>query len=437
MKKIKKWKLFLLYPLLTLCLIVIIFITYKLNQSTVILTENGIYQRLQVPVKDKFVDINVYLAGIADKPIFEKDFVEGPIVTYQKDKTISIDWFSEGITHQKNYGSDIENFSINTKYSTQDFILPKIDIPLTEIATSPNKIGFFSDVHGDYQYMITVLKNLKVIDSMGNWDFEDNHLVIVGDMVDRGTEVDKVLWAIVQLSEQAKKVGGMVHYLIGNHEQYILKGNFSRVNPKNLYAIQQMMPFEKAYSKQTYIGKWLRTRPVILKIGNTLIAHGGVSPQTAEKKYTVQQINQAMWDYWDEKSVEDDLKEIILGKTGITQYRGYIRPNDEIKKATNKEVDQVLKTYNASRIIVGHTNVGAITPLFDGKVYDINAIETCPQALVLEGENTKIIDVGIVKKDVSTKLSARDFSLFKKNDLKMISSTIGNIIKLSSIPHPY
>ena len=437
MKKMKKWKLFLLYPLLTLCLLVIIFITYKLNQSTVILTENGIYQRLQIPVKDKFVDINVYLSGTADKPTFEKDFVEGPIVTYQKDKKISIDWFSEGIAHQKNYSSDIENFSINTKYGNQDFILPKIDIALTEIATSPDKIAFISDIHGDYQYMITVLKNLKVIDSMGNWDFEDNHLVIVGDMVDRGAEVDKVLWKIVQLSERAKKAGCMWHYLIGNHEQYILKGNFSRVNPKNLYSIQQMMPFKKAYSEHTYIGKWLRTRPVILKIGNTLITHGGVSPQIAEKKYTVQQINQAMWDYWGKKSVEDDLKEIILGKTGVTQYRGYIRPNDEIKKATNKEVDQVLKTYNASRIIVGHTNVEAITPLFDGKVYDINAIETCPQALVLEGEYTKIIDGGIVKNDMSAKLLARGFSLFKKNDLKMISSTIGNIIKLSSIPHPY
>ncbi|MBW1298216.1 hypothetical protein GBO31_22095 [Aquimarina litoralis] len=437
MKKKKKWKLYLLYPILTICTIMLLIIGYKLNQSTVTLTENGIYKTLHIPIKNKFIDINVNLAGAADQPKFESDFIQGPIVSYTNNETLQVAWYNAGKNHEKIYDANIKSFSIHTEDEKHDFILPEIDTPPTVIKTTPNKVAFISDVHGDFQYMNNVLFNLNVIDSLGNWNFDTNHLVIAGDMVDRGTSVDQVLWKIVLLSEQAKQAGGMVHYLIGNHEQYILKGNFSRVHPKNLYATQQMMPFAKAYSNNTYLGKWLRTRPVLLKIGNTLVTHGGVSPETVVKKYTVQQINQAMWDYWNEKPIEEDLKEIILGKTGVTQYRGYIRANDEVKKASKNQVQQVLEYYDASRVIVGHTNVDSITPIFEGKVYDINAIETSPQALLLENGKPKVINIGLVKEEKTYKTYHRDFSLSKANDLKLIALTINSAIKLSMIPHPY
>jgi len=309
--------------------------------------------------------------------------------------------------------------------------------PAIEINNTPDKIAFISDIHGDYTYMDCILKNLNIIDSDGNWSFNKNHLVIAGDMVDRGSEVSKVLWKIVELSEQARKSGGMIHYLIGNHEQYITKGNFSRVDPVNLYAIQQMMPFKDAFSNKTYIGKWLRTRPVVVKIGNTIITHGGISPDTAAKNFSLQQINQAMWDYWEDKPVNDAMKETILGQTGITQYRGYSRQNNEIKKATQQQIDTILKTYKASHIIVGHTNVPKIQPLYGGKIYNINAIETSPQALIFENNKLRIVDIGIIKEENTHRMYKRGFSFGKKNDLKMIAYTIRNIVKLSSISHPY
>ncbi len=437
MKKTKKWKLYLLYPILTLCSIMLIIIAYKLNQSTVTLTENRIYKTLHVPIKNKFIDINVNLAGAADKPKFDPDFMQGPIAQYTNKETLNVHWFSQGKHHKKEYNTSIDSFSITIGEDNHNFILPEISTPPTVIKTTPNKVAFISDIHGDYKYMNKVLQSLNVIDSLGNWNFSNNHLVITGDMVDRGTAVDQVLWKIVLLSEQAKRVGGMVHYIIGNHEQYMLKGNFSRVHPKNLYATQQMMSFKNAYSNKTYLGKWLRTRPVLLKIGNHLIAHGGVSPKTAEKNYTIQQINQAMWDYWNDKPLEDDLKEIILGKTGVTQYRGYIRPNEEVKKASLDQVQDILESYTASRVIVGHTNVDAIKPLFEGRVYDINAIETSPQALILENNQPKIVNIGLLKQDELDQTYHRSFSLLKTNDLKMVTSTIHNIMKLSMIPHPY
>ncbi|WP_109097164.1 metallophosphoesterase [Aquimarina sp. AU58] len=437
MKKIKKWKLFLLYPLLGILTLILMIIVYKLNQSTVILTENGIYKTLQVPVKSKFIEFNANLAGAADHPTFDDDFIEGPIVTYQKNNTISVDWYQNDKAHHKTYDSTIKNFTIDTKNQILNFSLPQIKVPVTEITTTPDKIAFISDIHGDYEYMNTLLKNLKIIDSLGNWCFGENHLVIAGDMVDRGTKVSTVLWKTVQLSEQAELAGGMVHYLLGNHEQYILRGNFSRVNPANLFAIQKMMSFKDAFSNKTYLGQWLRTRPILLKIGTTLITHGGISPETATKKYSIKQINQAIWEYWDDKPIDENLKEIILGKTGVTQYRGYVKQNDKIKKSSKKEVEEILKTYNASHIIVGHTNVPSIEPLYNGHIYNINAIETSPQVLFFENGIPKIMNTGVIKKEKTQQVYSRGFSFFKVNDLKMIVFTIRNIVKLSSIPHPY
>ncbi|SEK88051.1 Calcineurin-like phosphoesterase [Aquimarina amphilecti] len=437
MKKLKKIRVFIFYPILGIILIMLTLITYKLNQSSVFFSENGVYTSLLVPIKAKFVDININLSGTADSTSFTKDFLEGPIVTYDKNQDISVDWFYNGTVHHKNYNNSIKNFSIDTGDKQLDFVLPNINKPITEVNNAPNKIAFISDIHGDYTYMDCTLKSLKVIDSDGNWSFNKNHLVIAGDMVDRGNEVSSVLWKIVSLSEQAREAGGMVHYLIGNHEQYILKGNFSRVDPLNLYAIQQMMSFKDAFSDKTYLGKWLRTRPVIVKIGSIVITHGGISPNTANKKISLQQINQAMWDYWENKSVDNSLKEIVLGKTGVTQYRGYIRQNDEIKKATSQQVNTILETYNASQIIIGHTNVPKIKPLYDGKVYDINAIETSSEALVFENGSLNVVDIGIIKQENTHNMYHRDFSFGKINDWKMITSTIGNIIRLSSISHPY
>lgn len=437
MKKSKKIRVFIFYPVLGIILIMLTLIIYKLNQSSVFFSENGVYTSLQVPIKEKFIDININLSGTADSTSFTKDFMEGPIVTYNKNQDISVDWFYNGNVYHKNYSNSIKKFSIDTGDKKLNFMLPNINKPVTEVNNTPNKIVFISDIHGDHTYMDCTLKNLNVIDSDGNWNFNKNHLVIAGDMVDRGNEVSKVLWKIVALSEQARAAGGMVHYLIGNHEQYILKGNFSRVDPLNLYAIEQMMSFKDAYSDKTYLGKWLRTRPVIVKIGSMIITHGGISPDTANKNFSLQQINQAMWDYWENKSVDDSLKEVILGKTGVTQYRGYVRQNDEVKKATPQQIDTILKTYNASQIIVGHTNVAKIKPLYDGKVYDINAIETSSEALVFEKDTLKVVDIGILKQEHTYDMYQRDFSFGKINDWKMITSTIGNIIRLSSISHPY
>ena len=75
-----------------------------------------------------------------------------------------------------------------------------------------------SDIEGNFGAFRKLLQANHVIDDNFNWTFEKNHLVLIGDFVDRGTMVTEVLWLIYSLEEKAKAAGGYVHYILGNHE---------------------------------------------------------------------------------------------------------------------------------------------------------------------------------------------------------------------------
>src|SRR3546814_5766734 len=58
------------------------------------------------------------------------------------------------------------------------------------------------------------------------------------------------------------------------------------------------------------IGEWLRQQPVALKLGSVLFVHGGVSPQVARTGLTVDQLNAAMQDYWNDNRSEEHTSEL-------------------------------------------------------------------------------------------------------------------------------
>jgi len=79
-----------------------------------------------------------------------------------------------------------------------------------------------SDVHGQYNAARELLLNAEVIDENNRWVCGEGHLVIVGDIFDRGPDVTPTLWLIHNLQQEAERAGGRVHFLLGNHETMIL-----------------------------------------------------------------------------------------------------------------------------------------------------------------------------------------------------------------------
>ncbi len=95
-----------------------------------------------------------------------------------------------------------------------------------------DSIGVITDIHGEYNIYIDLLKAAGIIDRNLNWKFGKGHLVVLGDIFDRGSMVNEVLWHLFGLEKQAEKAGGMVHVLLGNHEFLVLRKDLSFINEK-------------------------------------------------------------------------------------------------------------------------------------------------------------------------------------------------------------
>ena len=247
----------------------------------------------------------------------------------------------------------------------------------------PDKIIVISDIEGNFDAFSSFLLNNKVIDNNYNWIFGNGHLLLNGDFVDRGKNVTQVLWLIYKLENQADKQGGKVHYILGNHEIMNFQGN-ANYNKKKYKRVAQLISKNDSitvatkfmYSDKTELGKWLRSKNVIEKIGNYLFVHAGISPEILKYSVSISDINRIARDNWDKNLYDEEennkVENFITGKKGVYWYRGLAQDYKYYEKIKETELNKVLKYYQADKIIFGHTVVEDITKEFKGKTINID-----------------------------------------------------------------
>lgn len=146
---------------------------------------------------------------------------------------------------------------------------------------SARRIVAVGDLHGDYNQTLSVLRLTGLLNTHNRWDGGDTYLVQTGDILDVGPDDLRIVRFLMDLGTQARKVGGDVHQLIGNHELRNLNGDFSKVDPGSLE--QDGGEAGRAYllSNRSKLGMYLRTRKAIFHYGPFLFMHGGFSTATA------------------------------------------------------------------------------------------------------------------------------------------------------------
>ena len=92
-----------------------------------------------------------------------------------------------------------------------------------------------ADVHGAFEAMVDTLQEAAVIDEQLAWSGAATHLVIVGDILDRGPRSRDAMDLLMRLEGEALAAGGAVHVVIGNHESMNLIGDLRYVS-KSEYA---------------------------------------------------------------------------------------------------------------------------------------------------------------------------------------------------------
>lgn len=304
------------------------------------------------------------------------------------------------------YFVDEKNEIKSQKFNDKDSLLVQVDNPekdffyvhindSTKISNSvfemPEKLIAISDIEGNFEAFSSFLKANKVIDEKFNWIFGNGHLILNGDFVDRGQNVTQVLWLIYKIENEAKKSGGEVHYVLGNHELLNFQGSYKYNNHK--YDEVSKLIYEKQdqsylslttqsdyvkyiYSNKTEIGKWLNSKNGMIKIGNYVFVHGGISPEILKYNLSISRINEIS-----RENLNSDLynnpkgdgeANFIIGRKGIFWFRGLATDYKYYDKIDEIELDNVLKKFNASKIVHGHTPVDDITKSFNGKVINID-----------------------------------------------------------------
>jgi hypothetical protein len=301
---------------------------------------------------------------------------DGPHIYQEKDK-LKAEWIQNSVFMEAVIGP--ENFSRFSKKFNLSF---SYDDLLNSFLLRPNheqkhrhadSIAVISDIHGNYLVYTDLLKSTGIIDENLKWNFGKGHLVILGDMFDRGDMVTEVLWHLFGLEIQAEKAGGKVHILLGNHEFMALRNDLCYANPK--YAMTASFSnkdYADHFSEETVLGTWLRSKPVVITIDDIMLVHAGISDELVQGNLHVRKINKMFTD----KIIGKDLHmiaewesvKLLQGKQGPVWYRGYFYD----PAFCEKTIDGILDFYGVKHVVVGHTPNASINSLFGNKILGID-----------------------------------------------------------------
>ena len=307
---------------------------------------------------------------VSDSIIYETD---GPYVFYRNDEIIVKTIEEDGPqTYTYDDSDSVELICRFPNYADSFYVelQPELLVEESEYPL-PEKFLAVSDIEGNLEAFVMLLQDTDVIDEEYNWIFGDGHLIFNGDMFDRGTNVTECLWLLYKLEYEAEAVGGKIHFVMGNHDIMNLIYDFRYVNAKYIENAGLMgETLESVYASDTELGRWLRTKNLIEKVGPIVFVHGGISPSVANLNLSLDDMN-----FWGRYRMDEECSynECLLinggSDYGLYWYRGMADMD-----LTQQQVDNILSqdNINAQKVVIGHSVFDEITLLYEARVIGID-----------------------------------------------------------------
>jgi hypothetical protein len=196
-------------------------------------------------------------------------------------------------------------------------------------------------------------------------------------MFDRGQQVAECLWLIYFLEDKAKTAGGYVHFLLGNHEIMNLNNDLRYMKDKYRNNSRLLgVDYISLYGENSELGRWLRTKNIMERIGDMLFVHGGISPVINRLPLSIKQLNEIARPHYTDKIdfVNPYLSMLFDTRTSPFWFRGYYEDGDKLKQIpTIQQVDSSLQKFGVNYIVTGHTIVGdTISLWYNKKIINID-----------------------------------------------------------------
>ena len=235
------------------------------------------------------------------------------------------------------------------------------------------------DTHGDMAALTAGLTAAGLIDDELAWTGGRRHLVFAGDLTDRGPDVLRLLWFVYRLEREAAQAGGAVHVLLGNHEIMVMLSDLRYVHPKETHVAElHGTGYDELFDvRESFLGRWLASKPAVVRIGDVLITHGGVTRETARMPLQAfddtlaQYMGEDLFHRWADTtflppldSASYQVREDFFWSSGsVFWHREYVQSD-----TLAAELDHVLAEWAASTLVVGHTAVPRIEARYDGRL---------------------------------------------------------------------
>jgi len=181
------------------------------------------------------------------------------------------------------------------------------------------RVVALGDIHGSYDKLVSLLRGAGLVDDELTWIGGQDHLVLVGDILDRLGGDRAIMDLLRRLQTESADVGGRVHTLLGNHEvmnlvrdlRYVSRDSYEHfrgdeTSGERLKARRQFLKSQMPGSGQPRVtadfernfppgyfgrvralnpdgeyGSWLIGLPVVVKVNGVVYVHGGFTEKTA------------------------------------------------------------------------------------------------------------------------------------------------------------
>lgn len=186
-------------------------------------------------------------------------------------------------------------------------------MPARALQSAGGRLVAIGDIHGAGDSFVEILRAAGLIDERDRWSGGRARLVQTGDFLDRGPAVRDVMELMMRLEDEARRAGGRVDVLFGNHEgmnvlhdlrdvsraayasfadqaseskreraflaHAAIARRAGRVSNRDEWMREHppgFVEYVEAIGPSGRFGRWIRSRKVALKVDDSIFMHAGL-----------------------------------------------------------------------------------------------------------------------------------------------------------------